>query len=252
MHDPTMRVFTVLEVLQSREWVAGEELSSCLGVSSRTVQRYILRLRDLGMAIESRPGVGGAYRLGRGRKIPPLVVGNGEALALTLGLRALEKLGLEGFKPAIESASMKLTRLLPDTVSARVRKLNLAIEIGSSQGPMRAPIQVIANASSAVKSGRRIRFGYAPRGQSDYEVREVDPYSVLFFNDRWYVIGFCHRRQETRSFRLDRLSDLRVLAQTFERPKEFRPLSFMQESLDLMDRRGTTKHASKSGTRPTQ
>jgi predicted DNA-binding transcriptional regulator YafY len=43
MYDPSMRVLTVLELLQARERVTGKELAEHLEVSDRTVQRYIMR-----------------------------------------------------------------------------------------------------------------------------------------------------------------------------------------------------------------
>ena len=47
MYDPIMRVLTVLELLQARDHVTGAELAERLEVDLRTVQRYIVRLKDL-------------------------------------------------------------------------------------------------------------------------------------------------------------------------------------------------------------
>ncbi|MCD0166656.1 YafY family protein, partial [Deinococcus sp. 12RED42] len=63
MYDPSMRVLTVLELLQAHEEVSGADLARRLEVSPRTVQRYVARLQDLGIPVEGRRGVGGAYRL---------------------------------------------------------------------------------------------------------------------------------------------------------------------------------------------
>ena len=62
MYDPIMRVLTVLEILQARDHVTGTELAERLEVDLRTVQRYIVRLKDLSIPIESTRGVGGSYR----------------------------------------------------------------------------------------------------------------------------------------------------------------------------------------------
>ena len=102
MYDPSMRVLTVLELLQSREEVTGAELARRLEVSPRTVQRYVARLQDLGIPVEGRRGVGGAYRLKPGFQLPPLMFTGEEALALALGLRALTHLGLHALAPAAQ------------------------------------------------------------------------------------------------------------------------------------------------------
>ena len=116
MYDPVMRVFTALEILQARDRVTGAELAARLQVDPRTVQRYIVRLKDLGIPIDSSPGVGGAYRLRAGFRVPPLVLTNEEAFALSLGLRALRQIGLAAFAPETEGALSKLSRVLPEAV----------------------------------------------------------------------------------------------------------------------------------------
>ena len=85
MYDPIMRVLAVLEILQARDHVTGAELAERLEVDLRTVQRYIVRLKDLSIPIHSSRGVGGAYRLRPGFRLPPLLLTNEEAFALSLG-----------------------------------------------------------------------------------------------------------------------------------------------------------------------
>ncbi|MCD0176594.1 HTH domain-containing protein, partial [Deinococcus sp. 14RED07] len=57
MYDPSMRVLTVLELLQAHEEVSGADLARRLEVSPRTVQRYVARLQDLGIPVKGRRGV---------------------------------------------------------------------------------------------------------------------------------------------------------------------------------------------------
>src|ERR1700728_4948968 len=116
MYDPIMRVLAVLEILQARDHVTGAELAERLEVDLRTVQRYIVRLKDLSIPIHSSRGVGGAYRLRPGFRLPPLVLTNEEAFALSLGLRALHGIGLSAFAPATEGALAKLRRVIPETL----------------------------------------------------------------------------------------------------------------------------------------
>jgi predicted DNA-binding transcriptional regulator YafY len=85
MYDPIMRVLTVLEILQAREHVSGAELAERLEVDIRTVQRYMVRLQDLSIPVESVRGVGGFYRLRPGFRLPPLMFTDEEAFALSLG-----------------------------------------------------------------------------------------------------------------------------------------------------------------------
>src|SRR5690242_1424881 len=104
MADSLTRVFLALELLQGGDRVSGTELAGRLGIDLRTAQRYIARLRELGVPVVASPGVGGAYRLRPGFRMPPLLFTNEEAFALSLGLRALQQVGLQAFAPATEGA----------------------------------------------------------------------------------------------------------------------------------------------------
>jgi predicted DNA-binding transcriptional regulator YafY len=48
-YSPTLRLLTVLELLQSRKQITGPELARRLEVDERTVRRYITNLQDMGI-----------------------------------------------------------------------------------------------------------------------------------------------------------------------------------------------------------
>src|SRR6202162_6403371 len=108
MYFPATRVLTVLELLQSRQRISGPELATRLEVDIRTVRRYITMLQDLGIPIEAERGRHGSYRLRPGFKLPPLMFTEDEALALTLGLLAAQRLGLTAAAPAVQGALAKI------------------------------------------------------------------------------------------------------------------------------------------------
>jgi len=83
MYHPTTRVLTILEVLQARGRVSGPELATHIDVDIRTLRRYIALLQELGIPIAAGRGRYGAYQLRLGFKLPPLMVGEDEALAVS-------------------------------------------------------------------------------------------------------------------------------------------------------------------------
>ncbi|MGZ3609562.1 MAG: helix-turn-helix transcriptional regulator, partial [Ktedonobacteraceae bacterium] len=112
MYHPTTRVLTVLELLQAHRQMSGPRLAERLEVDVRSVRRYITMLQDLGIPIEAERGRYGNYRLMRGFKLPPLMLTEDEALALTLGLLVAKRLGLTIAAPAVEGALAKIDRVL--------------------------------------------------------------------------------------------------------------------------------------------
>jgi predicted DNA-binding transcriptional regulator YafY len=54
-------------------------------------------------------------------------------------------------------------------------------------------------------------------------VREVDPYTLAFIGQAWYLAGYDHARRALRHFRLDRMEMVTLLPKTFVRPLHYHP-----------------------------
>jgi predicted DNA-binding transcriptional regulator YafY len=230
MYQPTTRVLTVLELLQTYGQLSSAELAERLEVTQRSIRRYIMMLQDLGIPVESRPGRYGGYRLRPGYKLPPLMFTNGEALAVTLGLLAIERLGLTIDEPAVEGAMAKIDRVLPDDVRDQVRWVHDALVFDETPPAESARSDTVMAVSQAVRQNRRIWIRYVgPAGET---ARALDPYGLVFRYGRWYVVGWCHLREDVRVFRLDRIVKLRVLSSEFSKPEEFNAREFVLRTLD--------------------
>jgi predicted DNA-binding transcriptional regulator YafY len=233
MYDPIMRVLTVLEVLQARDHVTGAELAERLEVDLRTVQRYIVRLKDLGIPVQSSRGVGGAYRLKPGYRLPPLLLTNEEAFALSLGLHSLQQVGLSTFAPATEGALAKLERVLPDSLRDSIRTVKDVVAIEPGPWVVSTSVEFLIRAASAIRSGRRVRFEYQSHDGA-VSRRQIEPYAVMHTDGRWYLIGYCLSRRAMRTFRLDRVSNLEVGTGAFKRPAGFDARSYMREHMPFV------------------
>src|SRR6476469_3519846 len=84
--NPAGRVLTLLERVQERPGLSAPRLAAELGVSERTVRRYVATLQDLGIPVEAGRGRYGGHRLRSGYRMPPLMLSTDEAVAITLAL----------------------------------------------------------------------------------------------------------------------------------------------------------------------
>jgi predicted DNA-binding transcriptional regulator YafY len=233
MYDPVMRVLTVLEILQARDHVTGAELAERIEVDLRTVQRYIVRLKDLNIPIDSSRGVGGAYRLRPGFRLPPLLLTNEEAFALSLGLRALRQVGLSAFAPATEGALAKLGRVLPDALRESIRTVEDVVAIEPGPWVASTSVECLIRAASAIRIGRRIRFAYRSHSGTASR-RQIEPYALLHMDGRWYLIGHCLTRKAMRTFRLDRVTHLEIGNARFRRPTGFDARRYLERSMPFI------------------
>ena len=81
MSSPATRLLTLIMLLQRRPKQKAGDLADALGVSVRSVHRYIDMLDEMGIPVYSERGPDGGFSLVRGYKMPPLVFTPEEAVA---------------------------------------------------------------------------------------------------------------------------------------------------------------------------
>jgi predicted DNA-binding transcriptional regulator YafY len=227
VYSPATRLLAALEMLQARASITAAELARRLAVEPRSVRRYVMMLQDLGIPVEATRGRYGGYRLRPGFKLPPLMLTDDEALAVTLGLLAAQGLGLGGAAPAVDGALAKIERVLPLMLRERVRALRetVALDVAPRDG-VRAPRgDWVPLFSAAAHNGQRMRMRYGRREGEESE-RTLDPYGLVYRAGRWYVVGHCHLRRAVRVFRLDRVLAAAPTEERFKPPADFDPLAY--------------------------
>jgi predicted DNA-binding transcriptional regulator YafY len=233
MYSPTTRLLTMLELLQSYKQMSGAEFARRLQVDARTVRRYIVMLQDMGIPVEAERGPYGAYQLRRGYKLPPLMFTDAEAIALTLGLMAIREYRFPVDVAAVEGALAKTERVMPETLLNQARGLQEAITFNVSLPPVQPHISLVSALSTAVRQNQQVRLRYQSFSGDESE-RAFDPYGIVFNEGWWYTAGYCHLRQDLRTFRLDRVTGLETLHETFERPADFDVLAHVLTSITTM------------------
>jgi predicted DNA-binding transcriptional regulator YafY len=192
-------------LLQTHQFWPGVELAERLGVSARTLRRDVDRLRELGYPVDATPGVAGGYRLGTGAHMPPLLLDDDEAVAIAVGLRAAAGASVEGIEDTSVRAMAKLEQVLPDRLRRRVNAVhsNVAALRWPSSGPM-VDSEALALLAQACRDHEEVRFDYQRRDGEETR-RLVQPHQLVSAGRRWYLVGWDARRQDWRTFRLDRL-----------------------------------------------
>jgi predicted DNA-binding transcriptional regulator YafY len=238
MYQPTTRVLTVLELLQLHRRMTGAELAQRVEVTVRTLRRYITILQDLGIPIVAERGRYGAYELIPGFKLPPMMFTNDEALALTIGLLAIQHLGLTEIAHTIESTRAKLERVMPADLKERVQALTETIRLNLGTNPAGSSTETLITLSRAAKLQRRVHMHY--RSYQDEETeRDLDPYGLAHHRGKWYVVGHCSLRNDLRLFRLDRIFDVELTDISFHRPSHFDTLAYLVEKIATLPRQFT-------------
>ncbi|MEO8972669.1 MAG: WYL domain-containing protein, partial [Ktedonobacteraceae bacterium] len=151
-------------------------------------------------------------------------------MALTLGLQAVQKMGVHAIAPAIEGAMAKIERVLPDNVRPRIQAVHdmLVVDMNSPDAQIELPI--LETLSTAAGQCRQVQLCYHTE-QDEITERIIDPYGVACHNGHWYTAGYCHLRTELRIFRLDRIEQAKILQEVFTPPPDFHCLHYIVQSV---------------------
>ncbi|HSR31384.1 MAG TPA: YafY family protein [Anaerolineae bacterium] len=221
MPNVATRLISIILMLQRRGTLKACELAEELGVSERTVHRYMGMLDELGIPIYSERGPYGGFSLVRGYKLPPLIFTPEEATALYLGAELVRDILGASYSDAAVGATAKLDNVLPDALLQEVKQVQRGLLVTGwlrrDYGPW-API--LDDLRRCVARRQRILLIYLSFRQEITE-RRMDPYALALQWGNWYLVGLCHLRGDLRTFRVDRIQKVVPADETFEVPADF-------------------------------
>jgi len=222
MNLPATRLITLIMLLQSQPNQKAAGLAEKLGISVRTLHRYINMLDEMGIPVYTERGPHGGFSLVRGYKLPPLVFGPEEATAVYLGTSLVEEMWGALYRDAARLALSKLDNVLPDEQRHEIAWARRSlVATGMHRSDVSALAPSLEKLRRAVRELRRVNMVYRSSSRPEPQARDLDPYALVHRWGWWYVVGYCHRRQEVRSFRVDRIDSLGLSSQVFQVPADF-------------------------------
>ena len=127
--------------------------------------------------------------------------------ALGLLAAGMTVLGSGEGSPALESAVKKLSKVvMPDADTT------LSVDVVDQS-------RYVGALRDAAANGQVVRMVYRSVGREETTEREIEPWIVFVQLGRWYVHGYCRLVKGERTFRVDRIREIQVLDEMFERPK---------------------------------
>ena len=228
MYNPTTRLLTILELLQSREQLSASELAKKLEVEERSIRRYITMLRDIGIPIDSERGRYGGYTLRPGFRLPPMMFNHDEIVAVIVGLMIMRELGTLSLM-AVESATAKIERVLPDELRLKSRALQqfLTFDLMPTYA-VSSEWLLMLNLAALDKLCIDLTYTSA---LNEMTQRVVSIYGVVLHGQTWYIVAHCHLRDALRVFRLDRVQSLSYSDQPYHYSQEIDVKGFVINSL---------------------
>jgi proteasome accessory factor B len=197
----------VICLLSSRQYLPAERIRRIVPgyadapsdeAFSRMFERDKAELRDLGVPLETghTPGfdAGEGYRIARrDYELPDIDLEPDEAAAVALAARLWDSPQLAG---AAHGAVLKL------------RAAGVEVDPEPSmvvQPRVRATEPALIPLITAVQAGQAVRFAHRRHPAAPPMARTLEPWGVVSWRGRWYVLGHDRDRQATRCFRVSRI-----------------------------------------------
>ena len=215
MSETSGRLLRLLSLLQTpREW-PGPELARRLEVSQRTVRNDVERLRRLGYPVLATRGSVGGYRLSAGTAMPPLLLDDDEAVAVAVALGTASGGAVDGVEETALRALTKLLQVLPKRLAGRVDALQAhTVRVAGRKRTPDVEGRLLALVAGAARDREVVRFAYSDHAGAATE-RRAEPYRLVNWGRRWYLVAFDLEREDWRTFRCDRMSQTRAVGHRF-------------------------------------
>ena len=195
---------TFITAERIRQTVYGYAESPSDEAFSRMFERDKNELRDLGIPLETGrvssldPTEG--YRINReAYALAPVELTADEAAAVAMATQLWES-------PEMVTATQgALLKLRAAGVDVDAPESDVAITTTAALPGLRGSEDVLGVLLSAIHAGQAVRFPYRPARSEPYTERTLEPWGVVTYSGRWYVVGHDRDRDATRTFRLSRI-----------------------------------------------
>lgn len=222
-------MLTILWMLNSGVKITAKQIAEKLEINIRTVYRYIDSLCASGVPIISDTGHNGGYSLLNNFFRVPLIFDVDEQKALLHAAVFAKEAGYP-FNEALSRATEKL-KMYSNREQESILNRHLAGFEVINRDIAPSVKTILEELEGAVANEYSVEIEYRTGHEEQSRPRVIDPYGMLYWNNKWYTIGFCHLRNEIRSFRAERILQIKQTQMMFRRPEAFSAKEFFLQNL---------------------
>jgi predicted DNA-binding transcriptional regulator YafY len=211
-------------------------LAQALACHKRTVYRDLEALQAAGFPLYTELQQGRTLWsiLDAQRHQMPLPLNLTELMALYFSRNMLRILEGTAIFDSLTTLFEKVKATLPPGFIGYLDRLANSLEVGlKAHKPYQRFQATLDGVHQAVQAQRRIDIDYFSMSRNVLTHRRVAPYKVWFYDETFYLIGFCELRREIRLFAVERIERLEILEEEFAPPEGFDANEFMQASFGV-------------------
>lgn len=222
-------MLAILWMLNYGSKITAKQIAEKLEINVRTVYRYIDSLCASGVPIVSDAGQNGGYSLLNNFVHAPLFFNIEEQKALLHAAVFANEAGYP-FSESLNNATQKL-KMYSNREQESILNRNLAGFEVINRDIAPSVKLTLEELKRAIANEYSVEIEYRTSHEEQLRPRVIDPYGMLYWNNKWYTVGFCHLRNEIRSFRAERIFRIQRTQMMFKRPDAFSAREFFINNL---------------------
>ncbi len=201
-------------------------------VCKRTMQRDITWMRDEGAPIEYDSRNRGYYYSHENWQMPAISMTEGDLLALLVADRALSGYRNSPYYDKLKQVFERLTHLLPEKVTVASEDLAAGVSVVSDPVTRIYP-EIWDLIREGMDSRKSVGIQYQSPGYSEAVERTIDPLHIVGHRGEWYVLGWCHRKEQVRIYAFARIKYCKVTGKSFQPPEGFKAENYIDPNIGI-------------------
>lgn len=222
------RLFYIVSLLKSNKKLKAIDIATICAVTERQIYRDLNMLSSMGVPLYFEKD---GYKLLSEAFLPSLNFSLDEILAVKLGLAQPALESIENLKKAINTAQAKIESVLNPELSQKLKSLDKKIVISSKDYKTEElNTKIFSRLEEAAAKFFVIEIKYHALSTNKITKRVVEPYGIVYIKNFWYLVGWCRSRREYRTFRINRIKEIKNLNQNFAVPENFTIEEYFSDS----------------------
>lgn len=206
------RLLSIIMVLIEQNKISASKLAEMFEVTPRTIYRDIETIQAAGVPIVTYTGTNGGIGILENYKIDKKFFTKEDMITIMTGLGSISS---SVTNSGLNKVLTKLQSLIPEdhTQEIKLKSGQVVIDLTTWSGNKKLQANLI-KIKEALNQRRYLIFKYLD-GNGKSTERKVEPYQLLWKEEKWYINSYCTMRNDFRLFKLSRISYLKVLDETF-------------------------------------
>ncbi|MDU1909779.1 YafY family protein [Fusobacterium sp.] len=206
------RLLSIVIALLEQNKISASKLAEMFEVTPRTIYRDIEAIQAAGIPIVTYTGINGGISILEKYKIDKKFFTKEDITTLMTGLGSISSSVSNG---ELNKVLTKLQSLIPEEHIQEIKLKSGQIIIDLTTWSGNKKLQSNLNKIKESLNERKCLIFHYLDGSGKSSKRKVEPYQLLWKEEKWYMNSYCTLRNDFRLFKLARISQLKVLDETF-------------------------------------